>query len=413
MKLLVVSQYFWPETFIISDIVRKLAEQGHEVVVATGKPNYPDGQLFPGYHAGGIMRETFMGKVEVLRVPIRPRGRGEPFSLFLNYLSFVFFGLLCFSWLLRTRSFDAIFVFASSPITQAIPAIWLKWLKKCHLVVWVQDLWPESLAATGFITNNALLKIVGSLVRWIYAHSDTILIQSQAFEESISQYTDLEKLVYFPNSVNLGIHNNSLDHLPDDLSQLMATKFCLVFAGNLGKVQSIETLVQAALLLRDKTEIFLILVGSGSMLAWTRHQKSLLKLNNLVLPGRFTSEFMPELFHKASALLVTLRRGGVLKYTIPSKVQAYLAAGRPIVAGLEGEGAKLIEESGAGLVCEPENAEALADCIRRLYALKLEDRLAMGKQGKLYFDKNFDMNSQVNRLIEIIQSRRSHIEGSS
>lgn len=411
MKLLVVSQYFWPENFIISDFVRKLAERGHDVVVATGKPNYPDGFVFPGYRAGGVSRDRFLDKVDVVRVPIWPRGRGGGVNLALNYLSFVFSGLLCFPWLLRSHSFDAILVFAPSPITQVIPAILLKWLKRAHLGVWVQDMWPESLAATGFVRNTVALSGVGVLVRWIYSRSDTLLLQSRAFEVPTARYASPEKLVYFPNSVDPDLPSGEHDGLPAEVHNLLVQKFCVVFAGNIGKAQAVETIVQAAVLLMDQPEVCLVLVGSGSMLDWVRSQKGLLKLDNLVLPGRFPVEFMPELFSKTSALMVTLKRGGVLAHTIPSKIQAYLAAGRPVIASLEGEGAKVVEEAGAGLVCEPENAKALADCIRRMYCLPVTTRAAMGQRGRAWFDVNFDMNRQVDRLVDVLQARRSGLKG--
>lgn len=411
MRILIVSQYFWPENFIISDFVRKLAERGHEVVVATGKPNYPDGRVFQGYRAGGMVRERFLDKVDVVRVPIWPRGRGGGVNLALNYLSFVFSGLLCFPWLLRSRSFDAIVVFAPSPITQVMPAILLKRLKRAHLAVWVQDMWPESLAATGFVRNAGLLRAVGGMVRRIYARCDTLLLQSRAFQAPTARYADPEKLVYFPNSVNPDVPAVVPDALPAELSSLLAQKFCVVFAGNIGKAQAVETVVQAAVLLRGAPEICLVLVGSGSMLDWVQGQKDLLKLDNLALPGRFPAESMPELFRKASALLVTLKSGGVLDHTVPSKIQAYLAAGRPIVAALQGEGGKVVQEAGAGMVCEPENAQALADCIRRMHALPLSERDAMGRKGRACFDGNFDMNRQVERLVEILQARRSGLKG--
>ena len=167
MRILVISQYFWPESFIINDIVSKLDGQGHDVVVATGKQNDPDGRVFDGYQAWGMRREHYLERIEVVRVPLWPRGPGGAKNLILNYVSFVLAGLVCFPWLLRRRSFDAILVFSPSPITQAIPAILLKWLKNAQLAVWVQDLWPESLAATGFVRNRYLLKAVGWMVKAI------------------------------------------------------------------------------------------------------------------------------------------------------------------------------------------------------------------------------------------------------
>src|SRR3990167_2685487 len=201
MRVLVLSQYFWPESFIINDIVRTLDEQGHEVVVATGKPNYPDGKVFEGYRAFGTQRERYLDRIDVVRVPLWPRGGGGARNLILNYLSFVIAGFFCLPWLLRKREFDAILVFAPSPILQAIPAIPLKWIKRAKLALWVQDLWPDSLAATGFVKNPHVLRMVGWLVKAIYRCCDKLLVQSPAFFMPVARYAPKEKIYYFPNSI--------------------------------------------------------------------------------------------------------------------------------------------------------------------------------------------------------------------
>ncbi|WP_096697348.1 glycosyltransferase family 4 protein [Polaromonas sp. AER18D-145] len=411
MKILVVSQYFWPESFLINDFVAKLCEQGHVVVVATGKPNYPDGKVHAGYRAAGVGYERFLNKVDVFRVPIWPRGNGSALNLLLNYGSFVVSAAVLLPWLLRSRAFDAILVFAPSPVTQVIPAILLKLLKRAHLALWVQDLWPESLAATGFVSNRTILKMVGWMVRFMYAMCDTLLVQSRAFYEPVARYAARDKLVYFPNSINPDVPADSGVPLPAALSHELAQCFTVVFAGNIGRAQAVETLVEAAVLLKNNTDVRLVLVGSGSMLDWARNQKVLLKLDNLVLPGRFPADLMPQLFDKASALLVSLKSGGALAYTVPSKIQAYLAAGRPIIASLQGEGAKVVVEAGAGMTCEPENAAALAACILSLKALTPFERDTMGRSGRSYFNEHFDMNRQVGRLVEILQARRAGLKG--
>ncbi|MDH4607316.1 glycosyltransferase family 4 protein [Pseudomonas sp. BN102] len=411
MKFLLVSQYFWPESFIINDLVRKLVEQGHEVVVATGKPNYPNGDVFPGYTAKGIQRERFAESVELLRVPLWPRGQGGALNLALNYLSFVATGLLCLPWLLRGRKFDAILVFAPSPITQVIPAILLKWLKRAHLAVWVQDLWPESLAATGFVRNPKVLKAVGWMVRGIYACCDTLLIQSRAFADPVARYARREKLVYYPNSIAAEPAVDTAETVPDELCRELEQSFSVVFAGNIGTAQAIETLVGAAELLRAEEGLRLVLVGSGSKLDWVRERKQALKLDNLTLAGRFPMSTMPHIFERASALLVSLRDEEIFAYTIPSKVQAYLAAGRPVIASLRGEGARVVEEAGAGRICEPENARALADSILALKAMTPAEREAAGRSGRAYFNEHFDMDRQVKRLVEILGSRATEARG--
>lgn len=401
MRILVLSQYFWPESFIINDIVRTLDAQGHEVTVATGKPNYPDGKVFEGYRAVGTQRERYLGRVEVLRVPLWPRGQGGAKNLILNYLSFVFSGLLCLPWMLRGRQFDAILVFAPSPITQAIPAILLKWLKKAKLALWVQDLWPESLSATGFVRNPYLLRAVGWMVRAIYCRCDTLLVQSRAFVEPVAQYADRAKIQYYPNSMD--VSSKAVLPVPGELLELLEQHFCVVFAGNLGTAQALDTLVQAAVHLRDEPRIRLVLVGSGSRLAWLKAQQQALGLDNLVLPGRFPMESMPQIFERASALLVSLNDEPAFALTIPSKIQAYLAAGRPILASMNGEGARVVCEARAGLASPAEQVLPLVANIRRMQGLGASERAAMGNSGCAYFDANFEMTSQVRRLVELLQ----------
>lgn len=405
MRILVLSQYFWPETFIINDLVRKLVEQGHEVTVATAKPNYPGGKIFDGYKAWGVHRERFADCVDVIRVPLWPRGRGGAKNLVLNYLSFVITGLFFMPWLLRGRKFDSIVVFALSPITQVIPAILLKWLKRAHLSAWIQDLWPESLVATGFIRNSLALRMVGWMVRGIYACCDTLLLQSHAFVEPVARYASRNKLVYYPNSLALHSGKTVTSEVPVQLLEVLKENFCVVFAGNIGIAQSIETIVEAVELLRQYSKLKFVLVGSGSRLDWVKERKIALGLDNLIIAGRFSMEAMPHIFEHSSALLVSLRDEEIFSYTIPSKVQAYLAAGKPIIASLRGEGARVIEEAGAGKACEPENGAALAESVITLMEMSPEVRKKMGHAGQCYFNEHFDMDRQTERLVEILESR--------
>ncbi len=405
MRILLLSQYFWPETFIINDLVRKLTEQGHEVTVATAKPNYPGGEIFDGYKAWGVQRQRFAESVDVIRVPLWPRGRGGSRNLILNYLSFVATGLFLLPWLLRGRKFDSIVVFAMSPITQVIPAIPLKWIKRAHLAAWVQDLWPESLAATGFVRNPQALRMVGWMVRGIYACCDTLLLQSRAFFDPVARYACRSKLVYYPNSIALPSEKIVAPEVPTQLLEELRENFCVVFAGNIGIAQSIETVVEAAELLRQHPALKFVLVGSGSRLEWVKERKASLGLDNLILAGRFPMEAMPQIFEHSSALLVSLRDEEIFSYTIPSKVQAYLAAGKPIIASLRGEGARVIEEAGAGKTCEPESANALVESILALMSLSPAEREQMGSAGQSYFNEHFDMDRQTERLVEILASR--------
>ena len=406
MRILILSQYFWPETFIINDLALQLSEKGVDVTVMTGKPNYPDGEIYEGYSKKGIQHQKYQNIIDIYRVPLRPRKSGHSFDLILNYLSFVWSGLRFFPGLVKKKEFDAILVFAPSPITSAITAIPLKWKKKAHLVIWIQDLWPESLAATGHIKNPVILKLVEWAVRGIYHFADSLLIQSRAFREPVGRFANDNKIVYYPNSIDTPSNTKkNVETIPRDLIHLLQSKFCIVFAGNVGEAQSVETIVQAALKLKDIPEINVVLVGSGSRLDWVRKQQQELNLDNLYLAGRFPMSFMPEIYRYASSLLVTLKNEAIFSLTVPSKVQAYLAAGKPIIAALNGEGARIIEESASGYTCAAEDAHALASTIKTLYELDEVSRNKMGENGRAYFNENFEMKRQAEHLIEILEQR--------
>lgn len=406
MKILIVSQYFWPETFIINDLVIHIKSLGHEVMVLTGKPNYPDGDIFEGYHSKDVHYEKYADSIDIFRVPLRPRKSSHSKDLFLNYLSFVWSGLRYFPKLVHSREFDAILVYAPSPITSAITAIPLKWKKKAHLAIWVQDLWPQSLAATGHVNNPLLIKLVSWLVRAIYYFADSLLIQSRAFREPVARLASDNKIIYYPNSIDTPLNTEKNgETIPRDLLSLMHRKFCVVFAGNIGEAQSVETIVHTALKLKDYPEIKIVMVGSGSRLDWVHKQKEELNLDNLYLVGRFSMSVMPQIYRYASGLLVTLKSEAIFSLTVPSKVQAYLAAGKPIIAALNGEGARIVEESGAGLTCLAEDAEALAIAIKTLYEMDDASRREMGDRGRAYFNEHFEMKRQSQQLIEILEQR--------
>jgi len=405
VKILLVSQYFWPESFIINQLSKQLVIQGHHVVVLTGKPNYPDGIIYPEYQQQGIQNQYFDG-VEVIRVPLRPRKSGAK-NLFLNYLSFITSGLLRFPPLVKGRDFDMIFVFAPSPITSVIPAILLKYIKKTHLTVWVQDLWPESLSATGFITNKIALKMIRYLVKGIYACSDTLLVQSQAFIRPLSDLARQDKIKYFPNAIDDMQSTELGDVLPETLKTILESNFCLVFAGNIGKAQSIETLISAAANLKNNPEIKIVFVGKGSMLDWAQQEVADLQLENVVFAGAFPMDMMPSIFSRAKALLVSLNADDIFSYTIPSKVQAYMSAGRPIIASIDGEAARIINEAGAGLTCSAEDVSGLVACIEEFITMTKDEQDNFAQAGRKYFLDNFEMKSQCERLVEIFEKRIS------
>lgn len=400
MRILVVTQYFWPEAFPINALVRALAESGCTITVLTGQPNYPNGVVFPGYHAARISRERHEHGYTIHRLPLVPRGRATAFRLAANYTSFVLSATVFGPWLLKRARFDVIFVYAPSPILQAIPAIVLKWLKRAPLVTWVQDLWPQSLDSTGFVRNRHVLAMVETLVRWIYRRNDLLLAQSPSFVAAIEEISGATPVRYFPNPGEAARSSSPL--LPEP-ALVLEQGFNVVFAGNLGTVQDLRTVLDAAHLLREERAIRFVLIGSGSRSGWLKSEIAERRLMNVRLPGRFEPAEMPAILAQASVLLVCLVRSPIMSRTIPAKVQAYLAAGRPIIASLEGDGARVIDEAGAGISVSPEDPRALADAVVRLRSCSDGERLRMGDNGRRFYQRHFTPNGLARQLIAHFQ----------
>jgi glycosyltransferase involved in cell wall biosynthesis len=403
MKLLLVSQHFWPESFRINEVVESLQSAGCEVTVLTGQPNYPEGAVFEGYRAAGVGCERHPSGYMIHRVPLCPRGKSSALRLVANYLSFIASASLLGPWLLRRRHFDVIFVYGTSPILQVLPAIVLKYVKGAKLVTWVQDLWPQSLEVTGFVRNRRVLAMVGALVRWIYRRSDLLLTQSRAFVPTVQAMARGTPVEYHPNPGELAFGDAQAG---ESAALVLESGFNVVFAGNLGTVQALDTVLAAAELLRSHDDIRLVLIGSGGRSAWLQAEVARRGLDNVRLPGRFASRAMPAILAQASALLVSLARSPILSQTVPAKIQAYLAAGRPLIASLDGEGARVIEESQAGIACAAEDAGALAQAVLKLRSASSEERRRMGEAGRSYYERHFEPAMLAQRLTQRFEELR-------
>jgi glycosyltransferase involved in cell wall biosynthesis len=399
VRILVLSQYFWPENFRINDVVEGLVERGHQVTVYTGTPNYPGGRFFPGYGFLGPWRETYKG-AEVRRVPLLPRGGGGGIRLALNYLSHAFFATLLAPWH-AGWAYDAILVYEPSPVTIGIPARFLRWLKRAPLVFWVQDLWPESLEATGAVKNGAVLSMVDRLVKWIYRGCDRILVQSQAFIPSIRGHgVDESRIGYLPNSAE-GFYKRMERSGEDDLPK----GFRVLYAGNIGAAQDFPTILAAAERLKGEARIQWIVLGDGRMREWVKSEIARRGLKNMHLLGSHPPESMPRYFAQADVLLATLRREPIFAYTIPSKIQSYIACGQPVIAALDGEGGRIIREARAGWAVPAEDPQALARAV--LEASRSTELAAMGERAEACFREQFEREKLLTRLeSELMEARR-------
>lgn len=396
MRILVVSQYFWPENFRVNDLVKEWTQRGHEVTVLTGIPNYPAGKVFEEYRKQPGAFAEFEG-AQVLRVPMLPRGTGG-LRLMLNYLSFVAGACSFGPWRLRGKPVDVIFVFEPSPVTVGIPAVWLGKIKKAPVVFWALDLWPETLAAVGVVRSPRVLGWVGHLVRFIYNHCTLVLGQSRGFLGSIARYCDdRAKIRYFPSWAEDVFTDRNVQ--PASEVPEWADGFTVVFAGNIGEAQDMPAVLAAAEQLKHNAAIRWVMVGDGRKSGWLQSEVARRGLQSQVLlPGRYPVERMPAFYAHADALLVSLKRDPVFSMTIPGKVQSYLMAGIPLLGMLDGEGAAVIRDAHAGLTCGAGDSTGLANAVQTLAAMAPEQRKQLGLNGRNYAQQEFGRTALMDRL---------------
>jgi colanic acid biosynthesis glycosyl transferase WcaI len=405
MRILVVSQYFWPENFRVNDLVAEWGSRGHGVTVLTGLPNYPEGRVFESFRADAAPFLEYAG-APVIRVPMLPRGEGG-LQLALNYASFAISACIVGAWRLRGREFDVIFVFEPSPVTVGLPAVLQRRLKRAPLAFWVLDQWPETLVAVGAARSPWVLAAVGRLVSFIYRRCDLLLAQSRSFIPQIRRYAGPRPHVeYFPSwsdSTPAAGHADPAPEVPP-----LPGVFTVLFAGNIGDAQDFPAILDAAERLKDRPDIRWIVVGDGRRAEWVAAEAQRRGLNErFLLLGRFPLERMPSFFESSDALLVSLRPDPIFAMTIPGKVQSYLAAGRPLLGMLDGEGAELIERGGAGLVCRAGDSTGLATNVARMADTPAADRAAMATRATELSTSEFDRDQLMGRLEKWLGELRS------
>lgn len=404
MKILLVTQYFWPENFPINHVVEGLVQRGCAVTVLTGMPNYPSGQFAAGY--GGIMpRRELFRSIPVHRVPMTARGQGR-LSLALNYLSFALSASILGPLLIRER-FDAVFVYQVSPVTVGIPGALMSRLRGGTLCLWVQDLWPESLSATGGTSSPTVIGAVRRLVRWIYRRCDRVLVSSRGFRASVEAHgTPPDRVRYVPNTVEAMYAPLAVPADAPERAELPAAGFRLMYGGNIGAAQDFETVLAAAAATRHRPDLHWILIGDGRMRAHVEAEVARLGLAATVhLLGQKPPTAMPTWFALADALLVTLRRDPIFAVTVPSKLQAYLACGRPVLAAIDGEAARIVSDAEAGLCVPAGDPNALAAAAIALADSSTERRTAMGQAARAYFEREFAREEMLDRLVACLSEK--------
>lgn len=410
MKIAFISQYFFPEQFSNTAIARDLVRRGHEVHVFTSVPNYPAGVFFDGYSNDSRREETWQG-LRISRVYTFPRGKTAT-ALMLNYLVYP----VSASWTLFRRlapPADVSFVSMPSPLLQAFAGLFLRWRKGTPCVYWVQDIWPESLTYTLGLRNRVVVGFLNLICGWLYRKADIVMIQSPAFQDMITRFgVPPERIRVLPNTapdtyrpVAPAEASEYADVVPQD-------GFRLMFAGNIGESQDFDTLITTAALLRDRRELKWVIVGSGRDQA--RAQKLIVDRgleDRFHFVGRFPESEMPKLFAHADAMLVSLKDIPIFRLTVPYKIQCYLACGKPIVASLSGEGARIIEDAQAGITVEASRPDELAAAITRMIEADPQARKAYASNARCYFDAHFSPKRVYATLEETLAEAAAGAKG--
>ena len=399
MRILLISQYFWPETFRINDIVKFLKDNNHHVDVLTGVPNYPEGNLFEEYKIDKKKFTNYYG-ASIFRVPVFMRRDGKKIFLFFNYISFIFSSIIFGSLLLRNKKYDLVFSFATSPLTSSLTAIFFSKIKSCKSFIWVLDMWPDILSELRIIKNIYLYKIILVISKFIYKNFDYILSQSKSFQKLINFYT---------NNNNNNNNNFYFPAWPEVIEKQKSNEtkynhdksFKIVFTGNVGEAQNFDKVIKAALILKNYDDIKWIIVGTGREL---NHIKKIIiqeNIQNFILEGKKSLDDIDYYHSIANILFISLKSGEAISSTIPGKLQTYLKANKFILGMVTGESKKIIEESGMGLCVDPDSPEDLAKIIIHLKRHpEIIQKINNSKSGQAYLEKNFNKDLILENLLK-------------
>lgn len=399
MKILLLTQWFDPEpTFKGLLFAQALRDEGHEVEVLTGFPNYPGGKVYDGYKILPYQKEVLDGIV-VHRVPLYPSHDSSALKRIFNYVSFAVTSSIL--GLIKTRNIDVIYSY-HPPLTTSLSSAVLAFFKRIPFVVDIQDLWPDTLAATGMVNNTKVLKVVGRVCHLVYQHASKIVVLSPGFKERLlSKGVPESKVEVIYNWCNEPALNN-YEECPVKLPS--NGQLNLVFAGNLGFAQGLPAIIDAAeILMENNIPVNVVFIGDGTAKAGSIEKSQYKGLDNVYFLPRVPMTQIGNILNQADILLVHLNDDELFRITIPSRTQANLAIGKPIVMGVRGDAADLIDMAGAGITCEPNNPTALAGAIQRLVDMSPQERDLMGKKAKHFYYENLSLKHGVSRFISIFE----------
>lgn len=390
MKILAICQYYHPEPMRFTDICETLVKNGNEVTVLTGIPNYPMGEIYPGYEKKKLQNEWING-VNVIRCFTIPRKKSN-FYRFLNYFSYAI------SASIKVRSlvqdFDVVLVNQQSPVMMAFPAMVYKKRNQKKIAMYCMDLWPASLVAGNLKKDSLAYHFFRIISQVVYKDMDLILVTSRMFIDYLINEFQIQesRIEYLPQYAETHFET----YIPVRQDNRKNEYFNFMFAGNVGTAQSVETIIYAANEVREDSRIRWHIVGDGSELKSIKKLTYKLGLESVIFHGRKSLGEMPELYANADAMLVTLISDPIISMTLPGKVQTYMAAAKPIIASANGETSNTIEMAQCGLCVNAGDYEGLANVIRDF--CNMEKFETFSANSARYYNQNFRKNIFFEKL---------------
>ncbi len=397
MRILILSQFFTPEPTLKGLVFAKaLAARGHQVQVLTGFPNYPGGMVYPGYRIGMPQRENLEG-ISVVRVPLYPSHDSSAIRRISNYASFALSASV-FGCPIVDKA-DVIYTY-HPPATVALPALVIGLIRRIPFVYDIQDLWPDTLRATGMVQSPLILNVVGYWCRFTYRHASKLVVLSQGFKDVLmSRGVPQEKIEVIHNWCEEDeiIRTERNQELARKLG--LVGKFTVVFAGTMGKAQDLDTVLAAAQVLRDRVpRVQIVLIGGGIEVDRLKKTLEEKRISNVTILPRRPVEEISEILNLADALLVHLRKDPLFHITIPSKIQAYLAVGKPILVGVEGDATTLVLKGGAGVAYDPASSQDLAAAVERMANMPESALEEMGSRGYQFYQRELSFERGVDKF---------------
>ena len=409
LKILIVSQYFWPENFRVNDIVNYFKSKNAEVEILTGKPNYPGGKLYDEYSKNPLKFQQFCG-CKISRVPIITRGSGSNTRLFFNYLSFFFTSIIYGIFIYRKKKFDYIFTFGTSPLTVALTSLILSKICKSKTILWVLDLWPEIIFELGVLKNKYLEKILSKIIKYIFNHTDIILAQSESYTKLIKEKINNQNKVYFfPSWPEIQSHSNNKVILDDlILKNNFEDNLNIFFTGSIGDAQNFKTIIEIIDKTKDR-KLKWFIIGGGRRFKELIRLKFDKKLDNLVLIDFLPLTEIIKYQKKADVLFLSLKKGKVLSSTIPGKFSTYLKYNKPILGLISGEVKNLINDYNVGSAIDPDNIEKFISEVDKLIGLKKKGILNNSFNNHKKLLLKFDYKKNLDDLNDLLNKYKKNI----